>query len=176
MAAGSSHSRSRTGRAILKDFDSSKAVRIQLSSSKGFASADIRRRRARPGQPIQFFARDSRNLSAKQRGDQVFCGPLKKSFHQVAKSGPPRDVTRHRWDIHIPQSMFFVPHVPFFFKDPELRAHRRITGLIRQLTEDLRDGGPLEFIENVHDLAFAARQSMRFRFLPQRMLVLQQMC
>src|SRR5437016_14317261 len=77
MAAGSSHSRSRTGRAILKDFDSSKAVRIQLSSSKGFASADIRRRRARPGQPIQFFARDSRNLSAKQRGDQVFCGPLK---------------------------------------------------------------------------------------------------
>src|SRR5207253_5267249 len=43
-----SHSRSRTGRAILKDFDGSKAVRIQLSSSKDFASADMRRRRARP--------------------------------------------------------------------------------------------------------------------------------
>src|SRR5947207_13580077 len=105
-------------------------------------------------------------------GAQVYHGLIKESLHLVTKSEPPRDDSRHRWEIHVPQSMFFVPHVPFFFKDPELRAPRRITGLIRQLTEDLRDGGPLEFVENVHDLAFAARKSIRFRLLHHRMLVL----
>src|SRR5260370_1766139 len=48
MAGGWSHCSNRTGRAILRELDSSNAVCIQLSSSKGLPCANIHASRARP--------------------------------------------------------------------------------------------------------------------------------
>jgi hypothetical protein len=48
--------------------------------------------------------------------------------------------------------------VPLLFDDAELGAYRLITRIIRQIRENLADGGPLTPVEYIHDLALAPRE------------------
>ncbi len=112
----------------------------------------------------EFFGRDTRGFTAEQRGHDFFRRAIEKSFDEVAKSRAAGDVARHRRGVDVPEAVFFVAHVAFFFENAELGADGGITGLIGELGENLADGGALELIENVHDLAFAAREGVRFGF------------
>src|SRR6266403_3842047 len=117
------------------------------------------------GKTIQFFRGDSRDFPAQKGGNRLFCRPLEERLHQVTKSGTARNVARYGRNVHIAQPLFFVADVTFFLEHAQLRAHRRIAWFVGQLGEHLANGSALEFVKNVHDLAFASRKGMRFRFV-----------
>jgi len=82
----------------------------------------------------------------------------------MAKRGTAGDVARDSRGVNIAEAVLFVAHVPLFFKDAELRADGRITGLVGEFSEDLADRGACELVENVHNLAFAAGEGLCFGF------------
>ena len=82
----------------------------------------------------------------------------------MAKRGAAGDVARDSRGVDVAEAVLFVAHVPFFLEDAELRADGGIIGLVGKLSEDLADRGALELVENVHNLAFAAREGLCFGF------------
>jgi hypothetical protein len=86
--------------------------------------------------------------------------PSKKD--EMAKRGTAGDVARDSRGLDIAQAVLFVADVSFFFEDAELRADGGITGLVGELSEDLADRGAFEHVENVHNLSFAAGESVCF--------------
>src|SRR5260370_34223053 len=122
-------------------------------------------------QAIEFFRGDSRHFAAEQRGDHIFHGAVKKSLDEVPERGTPRDVAGNRRKINISQAVLFMADMAFFFEHAKLRADGRIVRLVRESGADLADRGALESVENIHDLAFAAGESLRFRFSHLRVLV-----
>ena len=103
-----------------------------------------------------------RGFTAEQRGHDFFRRAIEKCFDEVAKSGAAGDIARHGRGVDIAQAVFFMAHVAFFFENAQLGADGGIAGFIGELREDLADGGALKFIKDVHDLAFAAREAVRF--------------
>jgi hypothetical protein len=71
---------------------------------------------------------------------------------------------RERGGVNITQAVLIVPDVAFFLEDAELGAHGGVMRLSGEPREDVGDGGALEFVENVHNLAFAASEGIWFRF------------
>src|SRR6266704_1034857 len=122
-------------------------------------------------QAIEFFRGDSRHFATEQRGDHIFHGAVKKSLDEVAERGTPRDVARNCRKINISQAVLFMANMAFFFEHAKLRADGRIVRLVRESGEHLADSGALEPVENIHDLAFAAGESLRLRFSHHRVLV-----
>jgi len=76
----------------------------------------------------------------------------------MAKRRASGDVARDSGSVHVAKPVLFVTNVAFFLEDAELGAHGGIAGLIGKLGQDLADGGVLQLIEDVHDLALAARE------------------
>jgi hypothetical protein len=113
-------------------------------------------------QAIHLFCGDTRNLTAEQRGDHFFRGTVKKSFDEMAESGTSGDVARNGREIDEPEAMLFVADMAFFFEDAKLRAYGGIVGVVGKRGEDLGDGGALQFVEQIHDLAFAAGERLGF--------------
>ena len=64
----------------------------------------------------------------------------------------PRD---HR-QINVPQRLFLMPHVTLFFEHAQLGADRRVRGRIGKRIQDFLRAGASAFVQNVHDLSFAA--------------------
>lgn len=90
------------------------------------------------------MGRNARALAAKQGRDNFFRGALKKGMDQVAKGGTRGLLMGYRRNVHVPQSVFFVPRRPFLFKHSQLRPYRGIAQLGLKLTADFRDGGALQ--------------------------------
>src|SRR5260370_29288026 len=123
------------------------------------------------GYSIQFLPRNSRTLATEQRCDHVFCRALEKSIDEVAKGGTPRNVTWHSRNIDVPRAVLFMSCVALFLKNPQLSAHGRIAWFVRELVTHLCNGCPLQSIENIHNLAFAARKSIELQVFHDRALV-----
>jgi hypothetical protein len=65
--------------------------------------------------------------------------------------------------------------VTLFFEHAELGANRGVAGLAGELGQDFADGGALQLVKNVHDLAFAAGEGVWLRFV-RHMLFFQHVC
>jgi hypothetical protein len=105
---------------------------------------------------LQFLRSDLRSFATKQGRYGLFSRTLKKCVDQVPQSRSPGDIARNRGDVDVAQAIFFVPDVPFFLEHAELSPHGRVMLIARHAIENLGDGGALEFVEDVHDLAFTA--------------------
>jgi len=100
------------------------------------------------------------NVSPKQRGDDFLGGSVEERVNQVAQRRAARNIARYDRKVHITLSLFLVSYMPFLFEDAELSPDRRVVRVIRKLGDYLCHGGVLGPIENVHDLAFALRESV----------------
>jgi len=93
----------------------------------------------------------------------------------MAKGGAAGDVSGNGWCVDVTQAVFFVADMALLFEDAELGADGGIAGLSGDFCEDLAHGGAFEFVENVHDLAFAAGEGVGLGF-SRHVLVFQQLC
>ncbi len=119
--------------------------------------------------------RETRGFSAKKSSDHFFGGAIKKCLDQMTQGGPPNQMKREGGGVNITQAVLFMPDVAFFLEDAELGAHGRVMRLSRKTREDIGDGGAFEFIENVHNLAFTAREGVWFGFFHNRAIFLASM-
>ena len=93
----------------------------------------------------------------------------------MAKSGAACHVARHGGNVDVTQAVLLVANVTLFFEHAELGADGGVAELIGELRQDLPDGGALQLIEDVHDLALAAGESA-WLGLFRHVLFLQQLC
>jgi len=89
----------------------------------------------------------------------------------MAESGAASNGTRHGGCVDVAEAVLFMADVALFLEDAELGTHGGIAGLVRKTSENLADRGALELVEDIHDLAFAARQGVRFRLVGHRLRI-----
>src|SRR5579872_2519604 len=111
-------------------------------------------------QAIEFFGRDTGDFATEQRGHNFFRRALEKCFDKMSESGTACNVARNGGSVDVSEAVFFVADVPFLLQHAKLSAHCGVAGLVGKFREHLADRGALEFVENVHDLAFAAGQGV----------------
>ena len=90
----------------------------------------------------------------------------------MAKGGAAGDLAGYDRKVDVAKIVFFVAKVAFFFENPQLGAHRGVVRLVGKFGEDLGNGGAFKFVENIHDLAFAAGESAMRRRFHRGMLIL----
>jgi len=105
-----------------------------------------------------------RGLSAKQSRDHFLGGAIEKRLDQMTQGGPADQMKRERGSVNITQAVLIVPDVAFFLEDAELGAHGRVMRFSGETREDISDSRAFEFVENVHNLAFTAREGVWFGF------------
>ena len=93
----------------------------------------------------------------------------------MAKRGAAGDVARHGGNVDVAEAVLLVANVTFFFEHAELGADGGVAGLIGEFRQDLADGGALQLIEDVHDLALAAGEGVWLGF-SRHVLFSQQLC
>jgi hypothetical protein len=108
------------------------------------------------GDAIEFIGRTSRSVFAEERGNEIFRRTIEERFDEMAKGGAAGDFAGHDRKVNVAKAVFFVAKMAFFFENPQLSAHGGVVRFVGELGEDLGNGGAFQFVENVHDLAFAA--------------------
>jgi len=129
------------------------------------------------GDAVEFVRSDAGDLATKQGGDDLFGRTFEESFDKVAEGGAPGDIARNGGDVDVAQAVLFVADVALFFEDAELRADGRVArlGFGGDSGKNVADGSAFQFVENVHDLAFAAGEGAWLGLL-RHMLVFQHVC
>ena len=115
------------------------------------------------GWPFSCFAQfGAFAVATVQRGNDFFRRTIEKGFDKVLQRGTAGDVQRNYRNINVPQTLFQVPDVSFFFQHAELRANRRVVGAVGKPAKDFADGNGLKPEHDVHDQAFAAERLLSF--------------
>jgi hypothetical protein len=124
---------------------------------------------------IELFRGDAGDLAAEKCGHDFFRGAVEERLDEMAKSGTACHVARHGGNVYVTQAVLLVANVTLFFEHAELGANGGVAGLIGEFRQDLADGGALQLIEDVHDLALAAGEGA-WLGLFRPVLFLQQLC
>ncbi len=78
----------------------------------------------------------------------------------MAERGTAGAQSRHRREVDVAQPDLFVSHEAFAFEHAKLGAHGRVVRVPAEVGHHLGRGGPAAAVEDVHDLALAAAQSV----------------
>ena len=118
----------------------------------------LSRLRDQLGDASELLVGQARAFATQHGGDDLLGRSVEERVDEMAQRRFTRGVPRYRGHVHVAQSFFLVPHVPLVFEHTELRADGGVARIARELIHHLAGRGAAAAVEDVHDLALAARQ------------------
>jgi hypothetical protein len=106
------------------------------------------------------FGSDFGDFATEKSGDGFFGRAFEERVDEMAKSGTPSDVSRDGGDVDVAGTVFLVANLAFSLEHAKLCADSGIVRVAGHSRQDFGHGGAFEFVENVHDLAFAAGKDL----------------
>jgi hypothetical protein len=112
------------------------------------------------GEALKLLRRELCSGVAQVGGDGFFEGAVEKSLKDALEGGLSGAEARAGGSIDKLASLLDVPHVPLFLEDAEESADGGLARRIGEVIDDLDGGSSAAGVDHIHDLAFAAAESI----------------
>src|SRR5262249_10529382 len=96
----------------------------------------------------------------KKHFDRLFETAPEKCLHDLMQGGPGGGAGCFRRRIEIPLALLDVVYMAFLLQDTQNGSHRGVRGRIRQLLQDLANGGRGPSVQDLQDLALTPAEAV----------------